>query len=209
MSWINEIPVLPGSLIIEPQFFLFHYLDVVLLVGVLPLFVEVDQFLVHQPIEQLEILEIFLSLAGFPEPILSSADVVQHILDVVVAKRLPRVLLEDSDLYVGRKLAHPAHLLLMLLPLPFFSLIVESLICFLFEMPNMYLHIFIARYIISCQRTDNILPRKRSVLMSGSELLFLLTKHSSSSRFALDVQSFTCSLSNLLSSYLRSKKNFW
>ena len=92
----------------------------VFLVGVLPLFVEVDQFLVHQPIEQLEILETFLSLAGFPEPILSSADVVQHILDVVVAKRLPRVLLEDSDLYVGRILAHPAHLLLMLLPLPFF-----------------------------------------------------------------------------------------
>ena len=42
----------------------------------------------------------------FPEPILSSSDVVQHILDLIVAKRLPRVVLEDSVLDVCRLFAH-------------------------------------------------------------------------------------------------------
>ena len=40
----------------------------------------------------------------FPEPVLSSADVVRHFLDFVVAKRLPSVVLEDSVLYVSRTL---------------------------------------------------------------------------------------------------------
>ena len=40
-------------------------------------------------------LHTFLEIAVFPELILSSADVVQHILDFVVAKRLPRLVLED------------------------------------------------------------------------------------------------------------------
>ena len=56
--------------------------------------------LVQQSIELIEILEAFLDIAVFPEPILSSADVVQHMLDVIVAKRLPRVVIEDSGLYV-------------------------------------------------------------------------------------------------------------
>ena len=53
----------------------------------------------------------------FPEPVLSSADVVQGILDFVVAKRFPRAVLEDSILFVSRTLAHLVSLLLML-PLP-------------------------------------------------------------------------------------------
>ena len=64
---------------------LFQYFDVVPLVRVLPLFVEVDQFLVQQPIEQFDILQTFFDVAVFPEPILSSADVVPHILDFVLA----------------------------------------------------------------------------------------------------------------------------
>ena len=65
----------------ESVILLFHYFDVVPFVRVLLLFVEVDQFLVQQPIEQFDILQTFFDIAVFPEPILSSADVVQHILD--------------------------------------------------------------------------------------------------------------------------------
>ena len=67
----------------EPQILLFHYSEAVLLARVLPLFDEVDQFLVQPLIEQLEI--------AFPEPILSSADVVQRIIDFVYAQRPSRV----------------------------------------------------------------------------------------------------------------------
>ena len=63
----------------------FHYFDVVLLVRVLPLFVDIDQLLVQQDI------------AVFPETILSGADAVQHVIDVVVAKRLPRVVLKKRS----------------------------------------------------------------------------------------------------------------
>ena len=59
--------------------------DLVLLVEVLLLSVEVDQFLVQLLIELLEILQASLDVAVFPEPILSSADVVQRMLDFVVA----------------------------------------------------------------------------------------------------------------------------
>ena len=100
-SCISEIPHLPDSLIIGPQILLFHYLDIVLLVSFLPLFVEVDQFLVQQPIEQ---FEIFHEIAVLPATILSSADVVQHVLDFSVAKHLPRVVLEDSILCGNSKL---------------------------------------------------------------------------------------------------------
>ena len=81
-------------------------------------FVEVDQFLVQRLIEQLQILQTSLGIAVFPKPILSSADVVQHLLGFVVAKRLPRAVLEDSVLYVSRTIAHLASILLMLLPSP-------------------------------------------------------------------------------------------
>ena len=70
------------------------------------------------PIEQLKILQTSLDFTVFPEPILSSADVVQHILDFVVAKRLPRVVIEGPVLYVSRELAHPVSMLLVLTPLP-------------------------------------------------------------------------------------------
>ena len=93
-SWIRG--TLPDASIIAPQIFLFHYLDVVLLVRVLPLFVEVDQCQVQQSIEQLEMLQISLAIAVFPETILSSVVAVQHDIDFVVANRLPRVALDDS-----------------------------------------------------------------------------------------------------------------
>ena len=52
-----------------------------------------------------------------PEPTLSSADVVRHIIDFVVAARLQCVVLEDSVLYGSRMIAHLASILLMLPPL--------------------------------------------------------------------------------------------
>ena len=61
-----------------------------------PLFVEVDQFLVQQTIEHFEILDTFPNIAVPPDPTLPSADVVQHILDLVAAKRLQRAVSEDS-----------------------------------------------------------------------------------------------------------------
>ena len=60
---------------------------------------EIDQLLVQQPTGQFEILQSFLDIAAFPEPVLSSADPVQHILNFVVVKRLPRVVLGDSVMY--------------------------------------------------------------------------------------------------------------
>ena len=62
-----------------------HHRDVVLLVEVLLLFVEVDQFPVQWLVEQHEILQTSIDIAAFPEPVLSSADLGQHILDSVVA----------------------------------------------------------------------------------------------------------------------------
>ena len=81
MSWIRGNPGLSDSLITDYQMLLCHFGDVVLLVEVLLLFVEVDQFLVQRLIEQLEILQTSLDIAVFPKPILSSADAVQRILD--------------------------------------------------------------------------------------------------------------------------------
>ena len=51
MSWIRETPDLSDSLTREPRILLCHHCDVVLLVEV---FLEVDHFLVRQPIEQIE-----------------------------------------------------------------------------------------------------------------------------------------------------------
>ena len=115
----------------KPQSLLCPFCDLVLLVVVLLLFVEVDQFLVQQLIERFDILRTSLGIAVIPEPILSSADAVHRILDFVVAWRLPRVVLEDSVLHVSRKLAHLASILLNSVLLPNFSLIFTSLICFL------------------------------------------------------------------------------
>ena len=75
--------------------------DVVLLAGVLPLFAEVDHFLVQQLVEQFDMLQTSPEIALFPEPILSNAYVVQRILDVAVAKRLPSVVLEDSSVRIS------------------------------------------------------------------------------------------------------------
>ena len=103
----------------EPRILHCHDCGVVILVRVHLFLVEVAQFLFQQPIEQFENLLTFLDIAVFPEPILSSADVVQHILDSVVMKRRPRVVLGDSVLYVSRIIASLASILL-LPPLPKF-----------------------------------------------------------------------------------------
>ena len=96
-----------------------HHRDVVLLVLVLPRFVKVDQFLVQRLVEQLEIHQTSLGIAVcFLNESYQKTDVVQHILDVIVAKRLPRAVLEDSVLYVRRILARLVSILLMSLPLP-------------------------------------------------------------------------------------------
>ena len=84
MSWICGTPCLSDSFVIEPQFLLCHFGDVVLLVDFRLLSVEVDQFLVQLLIEQLEIPQTSLDIV-FPEPSLSCADSVQRILDFVVA----------------------------------------------------------------------------------------------------------------------------
>ena len=55
----------------------------------------------------------------FLEPILSGSDVV-HILDFVVVKRLPRVVLECSVVWENRTIAHLVSVLLMSLLLPNF-----------------------------------------------------------------------------------------
>ena len=67
-------PSLSDFSIIGHQILFCHYLDVTLLVEVLPLFGEVDQFLVQQPIEQFEVLQTSLDIAVIP-----SAGVVQHL----------------------------------------------------------------------------------------------------------------------------------
>ena len=116
----------------EPQHVLCHCCVVVLLVEINHLFVQVDQLLVLQPIGQFEILRTSLEIALFCEPILSCADVVQHTLHCVAAKRIPRAMIEDSSVNVIRPTAHVASLL-MLPPTPYFSLIFETLTCFLPE----------------------------------------------------------------------------
>ena len=80
--------------------------------GVLLLFLDVDQFLVQRLTDQFWILQTSLDIVVFPEPILSSADDVQRILGLVVARRLPRVVLEDTVMYVFRIIAHLASILL-------------------------------------------------------------------------------------------------
>ena len=97
-----------------------HCCVVVLLVEIHHLFVQVDQLLVLQPIGQIEILRTSLEIDVFPEPILSCAAVVQHTLDCVAAKRLPRAILEDSSVSVNRLTAHLVSLLMMSPPMPNF-----------------------------------------------------------------------------------------
>ena len=97
-----------------------HCCVVVLLVEIHHLFVQVDQLLVLQPFGQFEILRTSLEIAVFSEPILSCADIVQHTLDCVAAKRLPRAMLEDSSVNLIQLTAHLASLLMMLPPIPYF-----------------------------------------------------------------------------------------
>ena len=167
----------------EPHILLCHYCDVVLLARVISLIVEVDQFQFQQPIEQLEILQTCLDIAVFLEAILSGADVVQHIHDFVVARRLSRVALEDSAWYVRRtiwcyfryQICSPRELDLLLgKSRSQFSLSLrKSRICFVFELSNLFLHIMIVRLIFL-----QFFPRICFILIRDSEKLSLLMKQS-------------------------------
>ena len=129
----------------------------------------------------------------------------------------------DSILNVSRTNAHLASILLMLLTLPKLlndfqdldqlpeniAMTIPSLrksrICFMYELPNLHLHIIVVRHTVSCQGTENILPRNRFVLMSGNKKFSLLMTQSTLRRFALIIQSFSWSLCNKLNSFLKSK----
>ena len=98
------------SFIIVPQIVLFHHFDVVLLMRVL-VFAEVNRFLVQRPIEQLEILQtshFFCCLLNQSCQMLMFSNV---FLTLLLRKRLLRVVLQDSVLYVIRKIAHLASIL--------------------------------------------------------------------------------------------------
>ena len=120
MSRIFGTPSLSASRTKKPQHVLCHCCVVVLLVEIHHLFVQVGQLLVLQPIGQFEILRTSLEIDVFPEPIPSCAAVVQHTLDCVAVNRLPRAMLEDSNVNVIRLTAHLVSLLMMLPPMPYF-----------------------------------------------------------------------------------------
>ena len=153
--------------------------------------------MVQQLIEQLEILQNTY-LAVFPESNLSRANVFQHIIEFVAAERLPSVVLQNAD---------PQEL--DLLPeriattVPFVFEKIQHLL--MFELSNLHLHITIVYLTISGQSTDNILPRSRVILMSGSKKLSLWMEHGTSSRVAWIIPSFSCSFCNRLNRVLRSK----
>ena len=71
-----------------------------------------------------------------------------------------------------------------------------------FSLSNLHLHTLIVCFTVSCQSVDKVLPRSRFILMSGSKKLSLSMEESTSSRFALMIQSFSRSLCNQLNSFL-------
>ena len=91
-----------------------------------------------------------------------------------------------SILYVKNINARVASILMVFPPLPN-----------VFELSNMYFRIIIVRLIVSCQNTYKILSCTRFIL-TISEKFSLLIMWSTSIRFALNIQSFLCSLCNQL-----------
>ena len=75
----------------------------------------------------------------------------------------------------------------------------------MFELPNLHLHVVIVCFIISCQSMDKVLPRSRFTYwwVAGNSPCWC--EQSTSSRFALIIQSFFCSLWNQMNRFLRSK----
>ena len=221
MSWMRVTPGLSDSLTIRPQLLLCHHYDVVVLVRDLPLLVEVDQFLLQRLSEQFEIFFKHLSiLLCFLNQSLSSADVVQRILDFLFCVTSSTcVVFEDSDLYVGRRIAHTSDVT----PVTRISRRSSRAWCASWEnRDNRSLSLRKsscsscrtcvcictennAHLTISCQSNDNILPRNRFILKSGSTKFILWMKQSTSSPFAQIIQSFSCSLCNQLNNFLRSK----
>ena len=85
MSWIHKSPGLSDSRIIEHLFALCHCCEVVLLVEAPLLFFRNRSISGPAGDSAARILETSIDIAVFPEPILSSADVDQRSLHVVVA----------------------------------------------------------------------------------------------------------------------------
>ena len=154
-------------------------------------------------------LQTSLDRAVLPGPILSGADVVKHILDFVVAKRLPSVVLEDSVLYASRTLAHLAFILLMSLPLPKFLADLQELDLLpekiSITVPSVFEEIAHLLHVRAVELASAHCNCSRFILTRGSNKFSLLTEDSTSNRSALIVQSFSCSLCNQFNRFLRSQ----
>ena len=81
----------------------------------------------------------------FPEPTLSSADVVQRILDVFVMKRFPRVVLEGSVLYLSRKLYHLASVTICLVDLQELEFLPDKIEIRVPTVPQKIAHLLLVR----------------------------------------------------------------
>ena len=133
-------------------------------------------------------------------------------------------MLVDSILYVSRKLVRRVSIILMSLPWPGFltdfqvpDLLREKFaitVPFVFGEIAHLLHVRVAKLASArCNSVlryflpsiDKVLFRSHFILLSGSKKFSLLVEHSTSSRFALIIQSFSCSLCNQLNRFLRSK----
>ena len=211
MSWMRVTPGLSDSLTIRPQLLLCHHYDVEFFVGDLPLLVEVDQFLFQRLGEQFEILQTSLDIAVFPEPIPVKCwccPAYPRFCFCVTSSAC--VVFEDSDLYVGRRIAHTSDVT----PVTRISRRSSRAWCASWEnRDNRSLSLResscsscrtcvcictenSAHLTISCQSNDNILPRNRFILKSDSTKFILWMKQSTSSPFAQIIQSFSCSLCN-------------
>ena len=156
--------------------------------------------------QRLEILQTSLNIAVFPEPVLSNADVAQHILDSVVAQCHPSVMLEDSVLNGSRTLDRLVSILLMSLSVTQkkrADIQELDLLPFVFGKIAHLLDVLVAKL---ASALDKVLPRNRFILISGSKNFSLWMKQSRTSLFALIIQSFSCSLCYHLNRFFTSKK---
>ena len=67
----------------------------------------------------------------------------------------------------------------------------------------MHLHVAIVYITVACQSDDKVWPRSRFILRSGSKKLSLLMEESTSSRFALIMQDYSCSLCDQLNCFVQ------
>ena len=103
-------------------------------------------------------------------------------------------------MYISRKIAHLVSTLLMFLPWPKFFAGPQEL-----DLLPGKIELTVSSDIVFVRlwkSTDKISPRNRLIMMSSYEKFYLMMKQSTSSRFALNIQSFSCSLRNQLNSFL-------